>query len=239
MTIPGRARNSIHTAAAMAPSSEKRNRLRAKPSDDVIALGSRSSSDTATPTTQPIAPDSSVAANERRTPSTPPDERAGEQREARTPARAATGRRRGARDAEARREDRRASRRRRGRAGAQPAPRRRARRRRDCARSTFLSNLPTLVFGHLVDERPPLGQLPLGDVRRRGTRAARRRHASTPVAQHDARERALVPAVGRARAITAASTTSGCAMRWPSSSTDEIHSPPDLMTSFARSVIWM
>jgi hypothetical protein len=39
-------------------------------------------------------------------------------------------------------------------------------------------------------------------------------------------------------AITAASATAGCAMRWPSSSTDEIHSPPDLMTSFDRSLIF-
>ena len=38
--------------------------------------------------------------------------------------------------------------------------------------------------------------------------------------------------------MTAASTTSGCAMIAFSSSTDEIHSPPDLMTSLARSVIW-
>ena len=38
-------------------------------------------------------------------------------------------------------------------------------------------------------------------------------------------------------AITAASITSGCDMTSFSSSTDEIHSPPDLITSLARSVI--
>ena len=37
-------------------------------------------------------------------------------------------------------------------------------------------------------------------------------------------------------ATTAASDTAGWPIRWFSSSTDEIHSPPDLMTSLARSV---
>ena len=39
-------------------------------------------------------------------------------------------------------------------------------------------------------------------------------------------------------AITAASATAGCPMILFSSSTDEIHSPPDLITSFERSLIW-
>jgi hypothetical protein len=39
-------------------------------------------------------------------------------------------------------------------------------------------------------------------------------------------------------ATTDASTTSGWPMRTFSSSTDEIHSPPDLMTSSVRSVSW-
>ena len=38
--------------------------------------------------------------------------------------------------------------------------------------------------------------------------------------------------------MTAASATSGDAASRFSSSTEEIHSPPDLMTSFDRSVIW-
>ena len=37
---------------------------------------------------------------------------------------------------------------------------------------------------------------------------------------------------------TAASSTLGCAMMAFSSSTELIHSPPDLITSLARSVIW-
>ncbi len=40
-------------------------------------------------------------------------------------------------------------------------------------------------------------------------------------------------------AITAASAIAGCAISAFSSSTDEIHSPPDLITSFERSLIWM
>ena len=41
------------------------------------------------------------------------------------------------------------------------------------------------------------------------------------------------------RAITAASCTSGWAITSFSSVTDEIHSPPDFTTSFARSLITM
>jgi hypothetical protein len=40
-------------------------------------------------------------------------------------------------------------------------------------------------------------------------------------------------------AITAASETAGWAISAFSRSTDEIHSPPDLITSLARSLIWM
>ena len=53
--IPGRARNSIHTAAAIAPNSANRNRLRAKPSD-ALPRSFAISSDTATPTTNPTMP---------------------------------------------------------------------------------------------------------------------------------------------------------------------------------------
>ncbi len=40
-------------------------------------------------------------------------------------------------------------------------------------------------------------------------------------------------------AITAHSSTSGWPIKAFSISTDEIHSPPDLITSLTRSVIWM
>ncbi len=72
----------------------------------------------------------------------------------------------------------------------------------------------------------------------RGTRAARRPSPSRPPCSTTA-------ASGRSAhfssgtAITAASATAGCAMSAFSSSTDEIHSPPDLITSFERSLIWM
>jgi hypothetical protein len=39
--------------------------------------------------------------------------------------------------------------------------------------------------------------------------------------------------------ITAASAIAGCAMAMFSRSIELIHSPPDLITSFERSVIWM
>ncbi len=42
---------------------------------------------------------------------------------------------------------------------------------------------------------------------------------------------------GCGRPITAASATSGWPMAAFSTSIDEIHSPPDLITSFARSVM--
>ena len=42
---------------------------------------------------------------------------------------------------------------------------------------------------------------------------------------------------GSGTPMTLASTTSGCAIKWFSSSTELIHSPPDLITSLARSVI--
>src|SRR5699024_6225677 len=42
--------------------------------------------------------------------------------------------------------------------------------------------------------------------------------------------------LGSGTPITATSATAGCSSRWFSTSTDELHSPPDLMTSLARSV---
>src|SRR5713101_234786 len=69
--IPGRARNSTHTPAAIAPNSEKRNRFREKPSD-AAWRSSAIDSDTTAPSIQPARPDSTVAASERRTPSTRP-----------------------------------------------------------------------------------------------------------------------------------------------------------------------
>src|SRR5262245_26264962 len=69
--IPGRARNSIQTAAAIAPNNVNRKRLRAKPSEEFVRA-SAMSSDTATPTAKPKMPDRTLAPTERRTPRTRP-----------------------------------------------------------------------------------------------------------------------------------------------------------------------
>ena len=88
---------------------------------------------------------------------------------------------------------------------------------------------------HRVDERPALGHLPARHVLGRGTPAARRSRRRTP-------SRTTTVASGRSphrssgTPTTLASTTSGCAISVFSSSTEEIHSPPDLMTSLDRSV---
>src|SRR5215468_3403174 len=69
--MPGRARNSSHTAAAIAPSSENKKRLRLNPSDAGCVSEAIHNATTA-PTTHPIVPAMTVAENERRTPSTRP-----------------------------------------------------------------------------------------------------------------------------------------------------------------------
>ena len=79
-----------------------------------------------------------------------------------------------------------------GRAGLQLAGLRRA-------RSTFLSNLPTLVFGTL-DEGPALGQPPPGDLTRQELAQLVRRRPSRPGAARRTRAAAR-PTARRARAI--------------------------------------
>ncbi len=86
----------------------------------------------------------------------------------------------------------------------------------------------------LVDDRPVLRQLPLGDLVgqelsqriRRRVRASRSTTATSGRSSH----------LGSGTPMTAASMTSGCPMTAFSRSTDEIHSPPDLMMSLVRSV---
>ena len=110
--------------------------------------------------------------------------------------------------------------------------------RRELLAQRRLAELADARLRDLGDELDPLGQPPLREARReelaqlvggrrravlaaRPPRAAARAHFSSGIA------------------ITAASATAGCAMSAFSSSTDEIHSPPDLITSFERSLIWM
>src|SRR6266545_3523852 len=102
------------------------------------------------------------------------------------------------------------------------------------SRSVLLENLPTEVFG-----------TSLMNVHRSGTC-----HFATRIAMNSRSSAAVAVASGRSTTEasgrschrssgtpqTAASKTSGWDMRWFSSSTEEIHSPPDLMTSLARSV---
>src|SRR3954452_19085914 len=187
MTIPGRARNSSHTAAAMVPSSEKRKRLRAKPSVGGWASDAIQS-DTTTPTTQPIVPEVSVAANDRRTPSTRPmsapasseNANAGTSSQRSSPRRSNT---------EAARivviEDTESS----GRSELH---------HHELAVGVLraqhlLVELADARLGHLGDERPPFGELPLRHVRRQEV-AEIRRVAVDALATDDARERPLVPA---------------------------------------------
>src|ERR1017187_142379 len=105
------------------------------------------------------------------------------------------------------------------------------------ARSTFLSSFPTLVLGTSSINAQRSGN------HQRATRAARKSRSCSIVA--DAPGFITTHASGRSSQrssgtpITTASSTSGCAIRWFSSSIEEIHSPPDLITSLARSVIWM
>ena len=103
------------------------------------------------------------------------------------------------------------------------------------ARRTFLSNLPTLVFGDFVDEGP----LAPGSTTSRlclpsGLGGVGRDFAA--LFAHDVGERAFVPLLVR-NADDRRFGDLGCAMISFSSSTEEIHSPPDLITSLLRSVI--
>src|ERR1035437_9960157 len=101
-------------------------------------------------------------------------------------------------------------------------------------RSTFLSNLPTLVLGtssmnaqrsgtcHRATLVPRNSLSPAASMREAGAR--------TTVASGRS------PHLSSGAPTTEASSTSGCAIRAFSRSTEEIHSPPDLITSLARSV---
>jgi 3,4-dihydroxyphenylacetate 2,3-dioxygenase len=103
------------------------------------------------------------------------------------------------------------------------------------ARSTFLSNLPTAVLGISATNAQFSGTC------QRATCPARKSASSAASAL--APVRSTTQASGRSPQrssgipITEASCTAGCAISWFSRSTEEIHSPPDLMTSLIRSVM--
>src|SRR5262249_10846373 len=105
------------------------------------------------------------------------------------------------------------------------------------SRSAVLRNLPTLVFGISSTNSKRSGSHHLANC------GARYSRSSSAVAV--APSLTTTAASGRSDhfssgiAITAASATAGCPISAFSSSTEEIHSPPDLITSFERSLIWM
>ena len=100
-----------------------------------------------------------------------------------------------------------------------------------------MSNLPTLVFGTSSMNTHRSGS------HHRLTRSVRKTKSSSGVADDPSSR--TTATIGRSlhrssgTAMTAASTTSGWAITSFSSSTEEIHSPPDLMTSLVRSLICM
>src|SRR3954449_11133871 len=101
-------------------------------------------------------------------------------------------------------------------------------------RITFLSNLPTEVRGTASMKVQASGSCHFATDSARKSRSS----AGFTVAP----SRSTTDASGRSCHFssgiptTAASRTSGCAIRAFSRSTDEIHSPPDLITSLDRSV---
>ena len=103
-------------------------------------------------------------------------------------------------------------------------------------RRTFLSNLPTAVFGISATNAQFSGTC------QRATPLPPRKSASS-AASALAPGRSTTQASGRSPQrsswipITAASCTAGCAISRFSRSTEEIHSPPDLMTSLIRSLM--
>src|SRR3984893_17626856 len=102
---------------------------------------------------------------------------------------------------------------------------------------TFLSNLPTLVLGISSMKVHWSGS------HQRGTRSTRNCSSSSALGDlpgdSTTQTKGRSDHLGSGMAMTAASKTSGWAMTAFSNSTEEIHSPPDLMTSLVRSEIVM
>src|SRR5262249_4914892 len=105
------------------------------------------------------------------------------------------------------------------------------------SRSSVLRNLPTLVFGISSTNSNRSGSHHLAKFGARNSRSCSGVALAPSFRTTAASGRSAHFSSGIA--ITAASAIAGCAISAPSSSTDEIHSPPDLITSFARSLIWM
>src|SRR5271157_4766680 len=102
---------------------------------------------------------------------------------------------------------------------------------------TFLSNLPTLVLGTSVMNVHCSGS------HQRGTRSLRNSTRSAGAGERPGLGTTATSGrsdhLGSGTEMTAASKTSGWAITAFSSSTEDIHSPPDLMTSLVRSEMVM
>ena len=103
-------------------------------------------------------------------------------------------------------------------------------------RSTYFWILPVAVFGSSATNVKPLRRLEVRQAAR-----ARTARSSSSVAAAPARaprtRAAPRPTSRRGRPTTATSCTAGCRSSTPSTSTDEMFSPPLMMTSLSRSRI--
>ena len=100
-----------------------------------------------------------------------------------------------------------------------------------------LLNLACRCMRNLVHEYDVVRHPPFGDFAVEIFQHVRFRQVLAGL-QHEDQKRPLIP-FGWRTPITAASATDGCPTAMFSISMDEIHSPPDLITSLARSVIVM
>ncbi|CAM5633411.1 hypothetical protein SGLAM104S_08672 [Streptomyces glaucescens] len=103
-------------------------------------------------------------------------------------------------------------------------------------RSTFLSNLPTDVFGTVGMTVQRSGGCHLAILPSSARKARRVSKSAVAPSLRTTVASGRSPHLSSGTATTAASATSGWDISAFSSSTEEIHSPPDLMTSLARSV---
>src|SRR5262245_16831663 len=187
--IPGRDRNSIQTAAAIAPNSVNRNRLRAKPSDALRrSLAMRI--EMATPTAKPKMPDRTLAVTDRRTPRIRPTKmparianaNAGMSSQRSPPSRSKTDSASGVIEERSAREPARASH---ELLDVELAV-------RETRAEHLLVELPDAGLRDLRDERPPLGKLPARDPLLEEGAEILCAHGRF-FAQHHARERSLLP----------------------------------------------
>src|SRR5262249_11226269 len=103
------------------------------------------------------------------------------------------------------------------------------------SRRTFLSNLPTLVFGTTSMSTTSSGNAHFASLGRRKSRISPGSTVIPGLGTTQASGRSTHRGWGTA--MTAASSTFGCPMIIVSTSIEEIHSPPDLMRSFGRAVL--